>query len=59
MQVAARIDRVDKNLVAHDLNLRDNTLREVTAAAQARVRVARGKVVAANIMRVCQLQTPR
>jgi hypothetical protein len=58
-QVAARIDSVDKLLIAHDLNHRDKTLREITAAAQARIRIARGKVVAANIARVCQLQTPR
>lgn len=58
-QVAARIDSVDKLLVAQDQNQRDKTLIDITAAAQARVRVARGKIVAANILRVCQIQTPR
>jgi hypothetical protein len=58
-QVAARVDSVDKLLVAHDFNHRDKTLKDVAAAAQARVRVARGKLVTANIVRVCQLHTPR
>lgn len=58
-QVAARIDSVDKLLVADDTDCRSKTLRDVAAAAAARVRIARGKVVTANIARVCQLQTPR
>ena len=58
-QVAARIDSVDKLLVARDIDQRDKTLKDITAAAEARVRVARGRVVAANVARVCQLQLPR
>ncbi len=58
-QVAARIDSVDKLLVAHDVDQRDKTLKDITAAAEARVRIARGKVVAANVARVCQIQPSR
>ncbi len=58
-QIAARIDSVDKLLVARDIDQRDKTLKDITAAAEARVRVARGRVVAANVARVCQLQLPR
>jgi len=58
-QVAARIDSVDKLLVVQDVDQRDKALKDITVAAEARVRVARGKVVAANVARVCQLQPPR
>ena len=58
-QVAARLDSVDKLLIAHDADHRDKALMDVTAAADARIRVARGKVVAANMARLCQMQAPR
>jgi hypothetical protein len=58
-QVAARLDSVDKLLVAHDTDHRDKALMDITAAADARIRVARGKVVVANMARLCQMQAPR
>jgi hypothetical protein len=58
-QVAARLDSVDKLLIAHNTDHRDKALMDITAAADARIRVARGKVVAANMARLCQMQAPR
>jgi len=58
-QVVARINSVDKLLVADDTDHRSKTLKDVAAAAAARVRIARGKVVTASVARICQLQAPR
>jgi len=58
-QVVARINSVDKLLVADDTDHRSKTLKDVAAAAATRVRIARGKVVTASVARICQLQAPR
>jgi len=48
------MDSFDKLLLADEKNLRQKTLKDIAAAAQARIRVARGKAVAAQLARLCQ-----